>query len=168
MNKSGVFGGLILVVVGGFLLANNLGEWHMFSMERLWPIFVLIPGLVFELSYFSRDRNPGILVPGGILTILGLLFFFETFTDWQFAAFTWPVYPLAVAIGLFQLYIFSGRPRGLLVPVFILTAVSGVAFATMFINTIQQWVNLNLVFPSLLVLAGLLLIFRSSGAKSRV
>lgn len=168
MNKSGVSGGLILVVVGGFLLANNLGEWHIFSIERLWPIFVLIPGLVFELSYFSSGRNRGFLVPGGILTTLGLLFFFETFTNWQFAAFTWPVYPLAVAIGLFQLYIFSGRPRALLVPVFILTTVSGIAFATMFINSIQRWVNLGLVFPILLVLAGLLLIFRSYGPKSRI
>ena len=168
MSKSGVFGGLFLVVVGGLLLANNLGEWHMFSMERLWPIFVLISGLVFELGYFSRDRNTGFLVPGGILTIMGLLFFFETFTDWQFAAFTWPIYPLAVAIGLFQLYIFSGRPRALLAPVFILTAVTGVAIATMFINTIQQWINLGLVFPILLVLAGLLLILRSSGPKSQV
>lgn len=168
MNKSGVFGGLILVVVGGFLLANNLGEWHLFSIERFWPIVVLILGLLFELNYFIKNRNPGLLVPGGILTVLGLLFFFETYTDWRFAAFTWPLYPLSVAIGLFQLYIFSGRPRGLLVPVFILTAVTGVAFTTMFINSIQKWINLGLIFPILLVLAGLLLIFRSSRAKSRI
>ena len=167
MNKSGVFGGLILVVAGAMLLANNLGSWNLFSMERWWPLFVLVPGLIFEWGFFTGERNPGLLVPGGILTTIGLLFFFETFTDWQFAAYTWPGYPLAVAIGLFQLYLFSGRPRGVLVPVFILTVVSAVAFIAMFMNAMQRWVNLGLVLPILLVVAGLLLIFRQPGSKPR-
>ncbi|NLI91467.1 MAG: hypothetical protein GX434_04460 [Peptococcaceae bacterium] len=162
MNKSGMFWGSILIIAGAFLLVNNIAGWNIFGMERLWPIFVLIPGLAFEFGYFSSKRNPGILVPGGILTTLGLLFFFETFTNWHFAAYTWPVYPLAVAVGLFQLYLFSGRSRGLLVPVFILTAVSGIAFTAMFIDIIEQWVNLSLVFPILLILVGLFVIFGSS------
>lgn len=168
MNRRSLVLGLILVVVGGFLLANNLGGWNILSMERMWPIFVFVPGLVFEWGYFGGNRNPGLLVPGGILSTIGLLFFFETFTNWQFAAYTWPVYPLAVAIGLFQLYLFSGRPRGLLIPVMILTVVSCIAFAAMFINIVQRWVNLGFVIPILLVLAGLVLIFRSSGPKSHV
>jgi len=58
MNKGGLFGGLILVVVGGFLLANNIGESHLFRMERLWPLFVLILGLGFELSYLAEIITP--------------------------------------------------------------------------------------------------------------
>lgn len=161
MNRSGMFWGLILIVAGGLLLANNLGQWYLFRMERLWPLFLLIPGLAFEVGYFSQKRNSGLLVPGGILTILGLLFFFEIFTGWQFSAFTWPVYPLAVAAGLFQKYLFSGRPHGLLIPTFILTAVSCVAFASMFLNSIRQWVNIDLVLPVLLVLSGLIILLNS-------
>jgi len=166
MKKGNAFIGSILIVIGILMLADNLGNWDLLRMDRMWPLFILIPGLIFELSYFSGKRNPGILVPGGILTTLGLLFFFETFTGWHFAAYTWPVYPLAVAIGLFQLYLFSGRPAGLLVPVFILTAVSGTAFATMFVKEINRWVNLGLVVPSVLVIIGLVLIFHRSGPKS--
>lgn len=167
MKKNSALGGFVLVVVGALMLANNLGNWNLFSMDWLWPMFILIPGLIFELGYFSNRRNPGLLVPGGILTTVGLLFFFEILTNWQWAEFTWPVYPLAVAIGLFQLYLFSGRPFGLLIPVFILTAVSVVAFTFMFINTLNQWVNLGLIFPCLLVLVGLVLIFHRSGPKSQ-
>ena len=42
-------------------------------------------------------------MPGGILTIIGTLFFFETFTKWNFAEYTWPVYPLAVVWKYFLL-----------------------------------------------------------------
>lgn len=165
MNKSSALIGFILIMIGILMLANNLGNWHLFSMDRLWPVFILIPGLVFELGYFSGRRNPGVLVPGGILTTLGLLFFFETFTGWHWSAYTWPIYPLAVAIGLFQLYLFSGRPAGLLIPVFILTAVTGTAFAAMFINELNRWVNVGLIVPCILVIIGLVLIFHRSGPK---
>lgn len=158
MKKSSVYWGFLLVFVGALLMGNNLGDWHLFRIERTWPIFVLIPGLFFLGMYYIGNRNPSLLVPGGILTAIGLLFFFETVTDWQLAAYTWPIYPLAVAIGLFQLYLFSGRQRGLIIPVFILTTVSVVAFIVMFSNFIQRWVNFGLVISVLLMVAGLLLI----------
>jgi len=80
MKKNNALGGFVLVVVGALMLANNLGNWNLFSMDWLWPMFILIPGLVFELGYFSNRSNPGLLVPGGILTTLGLLFLFEILT----------------------------------------------------------------------------------------
>lgn len=149
-------------------MANNLGGWHLFRIERTWPIFVLIPGLLFVWVYFSGNRNPSLLVPGGILTTIGLLFFFEIFTDWQLAAYTWPVYPLAVAIGLFQIYIFSGRQRGILIPIIILTTVSVVALTAMFFNLIQRWENFGLVLPIFLMLVGLILILSARRPKIKL
>ncbi|AHF09986.1 MULTISPECIES: DUF5668 domain-containing protein [Dehalobacter] len=160
MNKSGLFWGIILILTGGLLLIDNLGNWQIFSMEFLWPVLILILGLAFEFNYFSKKESPGLLVPGGILTVIGLLFIFETFTHWQFSGYTWPVYPLAVAVGLFQLYLFSGRPRGLLVPVFILTALACISFTGMFVTSIQRYIDLGLVVPILLILAGLILIIQ--------
>jgi uncharacterized membrane protein HdeD (DUF308 family) len=151
-----MFWGVILIFLGVFLLIAYLTNWRFLSMERMWPVFILIPGLAFEIAYFSKKTNPGLLVPGGILTVIGLLFFFESFTNYQFSSYTWPIYPLSVAIGLFQLYLFSKRERGLLVPIFILTGVSLVAFAVMFLSAIQRWVNLGIVIPVLLIAAGLL------------
>lgn len=165
MNKNGMFWGLILVIGGGCLLLNNLFDLDLFSMKRLWPIFILVPGLIFELSYFTNRNNPGVLVPGGILTVIGLLFFFETLTGWRLAGYTWPVYPLAVAFGLFQLYLASGRNKGSLIPVLILTAVAVIAWVSMLAHTVLRWVDLGLVIPALLVLAGLFILLRGSGPK---
>ncbi|HBW35117.1 hypothetical protein [Desulfosporosinus sp. BICA1-9] len=162
MPKSNTILGLVFVILGTFLFTNNLFYWNFFSMENFWPIFILIPGLLFEWSYFSTSRNPGLLVPGGILTFLGLLFFFEIFTNWQFSGYTWPIYPLSVAFGLFQLYLFSGRPRGLLIPVFILSTVSVVSFGILFLQVLHTWINFGLLAPIALILVGLFIIFRRS------
>ena len=154
MRGKNYFGGIILIIIGVAAILNNIFNIRFFTMSQLWPMFVLIPGLSFEAAYFSRGREPGLLVPGGILTTIGALFFFETFTNWHFAEYTWPIYPLAVAIGLFQLYLFGGRKRGLLVPVFILTTISVVAFITMLVGNVFYWVNTSLIIPIIFISMG--------------
>lgn len=154
MRGKNYFGGIILIIIGVAAILNNIFNIRFFTMSQLWPMFVLIPGLSFEAAYFSRGREPGLLVPGGILTTIGALFFFETFTNWHFAEYTWPIYLLAVAIGLFQLYLFGGRKRGLLVPVFILTTISVIAFVTMLVGNVFYWVNTSLIIPIIFISMG--------------
>lgn len=159
MNNKNYFWGFFLIITGILLFISKLFDIQLFHMERLWPIFVLIPGLCFNLAYFSTRKAPGLLVPGGILTTIGLLFFFETMTNWHFAEYTWPIYPLAVAVGLFQLYVFGDRKRELLIPVGILTLVSTTSFACMLFGNIFKFINTSLVVPAVLVLIGIFLIF---------
>ena len=165
MKGKNYFGGIILITIGVAAILSNVFNIHLFTMSRLWPIFVLIPGLSFEVGYFSRMKEPGLLVPGGILTTIGMLFLFETYTNWNFAEYTWPVYPLAVAIGLFQLYLFGGRKRGLLVPVFILTSVSVIAFAIMLFGNIFYWINTSLIIPIVFIVIGIYMIIRNFSKK---
>lgn len=164
MRKNTSMIGLIFIVVG------LLGIWgHFFGFKFLnpgvlWPLAVLIPGVLFEISFFSSKSTPGVLVPGGILTTLGLLFFFEIATNWHFSEYTWPVYILAPAIGLFQLYLFS-KPRqsALLIPVGILTLVAGLSFVGMFVGDLWDLIfNNSLVWPILLIVIGVIIIFAHS------
>lgn len=148
--------GILLVVVGVLGVLSSLFDIRFFGWGNLWPIFVLGPGVCFEFAYFSTRRAPGLLVPGGILTTLGLLFFFENLTGWIFSGFTWPVYLIAVAIGLFQLYWFGGRDRGLLIPVGILSTIAIVSFVT----TIFSWISSSMVISILLVIVGALFVFK--------
>lgn len=159
MKKSSTIWGVILVLLGGILLYDNFFDADIISMGTLWPIFILGPGLICEFSFFINRKAPGLLVPGGILTTIGLLFFFETFTNWQFIGYTWPIIVLSVAIGLFQLYLFIGRPKGLLIPVFILTTVSTVSFTIGLLHGINSFINLGLVVPLTLVCLGIYLLF---------
>jgi hypothetical protein len=165
MYKRNLTLGIILILIGAFSILNQFFNLKLFSMSTLWPLFILIPGLLFEFGYFSSRRDPGLLVPGGILTTIGALFLFETFTGWRFAAYSWPVYPLAVAIGLFQLYIFGRHEKGLLIPVTILTAVSVFSFTSMVFKELLWWFDTNLIFPAVLILTGLLILFSNRNGK---
>lgn len=170
MNKNNAAIGLVFIIIG---LLGVLGHFFNFDFLRpasLWPLAVLIPGLCFEVTYFTSKSSPGILVPGGILTVLGLLFFFETMTHWRFSEYTWPVYVLAPAVGLFQLYLFS-KPRTstLLIPVGILTLVAVISFANMFFGNIWHLIFSNsLIWPILLVIVGLIIMFiRSDSTQNK-
>lgn len=159
MNNKNYFWGFFFIIIGILLFIARLFNIQLFHMEKLWPIFILVPGLCFNLLYFSTRKSPGVLVPGGILITLGLLFFFETITNWHFAEYTWPIYPLSVVIGLLQLYIFGTRKKELLIPIGILSLVPTIAFACMIYGNIFRWFNNSLVVPAILVLIGVALIF---------
>ena len=66
--------GLLLILIGGFSLITYIFHLNNELIHHLWFLCVLIPGLYFEMNYFQTRKNPGQLVPGGILTVIGLLF----------------------------------------------------------------------------------------------
>lgn len=162
MKTKDLFWGLLFILVGAFLLLGKFVSLDFLSIGKLWPLFVLVPGLLFEIGYFSDNRNPGLLVPGGILTTIGLLFLFETYTHWHYSEYTWPVYVLSVAIGLFQLYWFGGRQRGLLIPVFILTLVAAISFLTMLSNTFFKWFDYSYLIAIIFILLGIYMLIKKS------
>jgi hypothetical protein len=161
MNKKNIFLGLLLIILGILAIVKQVLNVQFLTMGTLWPLFLLVPGLCFEYGYFVNRKDAGLLVPGGILTTIGALFLFLNLTSWRLSRFTWPVYPLAVAIGLYQLYIFGGRDKGLLIPVGILTAVSLISFA----NMAFAWLNAGIVFAAALILIGLSILFKGSNRR---
>jgi hypothetical protein len=169
MRKSNSMLGGLLVIIGAVLLAARFlfnRSFFAFGADDFWPIIVLLVGAGFELAYYVSMKAPGLLVPGGILTTCGVLFFFEVATHWHFAAYTWPVYILAVAIGLFQLYVHIGKPRGLMVAIGIL---GGIAAACVIVMTFRFFLgafDLGLIIPVVLVLGGLVMVFGKSKSNS--
>lgn len=159
MNNKSNFWGFLFVIVGILLFFSRLLDIQLFGMDKLWPMFVLVPGLCFIVSFFTTRTRPGLLVPGGILTTIGFLFFFETLTNWHFAEYTWPIYPFSVAVGLALLYVYGGRRRGLLIPIGILSLIPIISFTCMIFGNIFRWVNSSLVMPAIFILIGIALIF---------
>ncbi|MBM6617593.1 LiaI-LiaF-like domain-containing protein [Bacillus suaedaesalsae] len=152
MGKSNIVLGLTLILMGILFSLQSLGVIDNF-WSAFWPMFLLIPGVIFHVAFFisgAKKHLAGLLVPGGILLVIGLLFVFESMTSWQFSHFTWPVYMYAVSFGLFELYIFGGRKRGLLIPVGILATV-----ATIFlVNALLSFQLFNL-WPLILIAVGI-------------
>ena len=145
--------GLLLILIGGFSLITYIFHLNNELIHHLWFLCVLIPGLYFEMNYFQTRKNPGQLVPGGILTVIGLLFCFEILTRWDYSNYTWPIYLLAVAFGLFQLYLYDHQDKGLLIPITILCLISLLFYLQLFISS-------SLLLAIFLIIIGLYILFQ--------
>lgn len=120
--------GLILVLVGFLLVAGTFVP-ELISMQKLWPLFLLIPVAIFvtNLMQFGRQAE-GVWVPLVILTGLTAYFLWLNYTSWGNSASTWPVYVLLPGLGLLALYL-SNRTTALLIPVSVLIGLSVVFFS---------------------------------------
>lgn len=167
MRRGNTTLGGLLILVGGLLLAARFFfRDPLLSLDAgdFWPIIIFLVGAGFELAYYITLKAPGLLVPGGILTTYSLLFFFETATNWRFASVTWPIYLLGVAVGLFQLYLHNGRPKGLLTAVGIIGGIVAACFIAMSFRFVLGIVDLGILIPVVLLVGGLILV---SGRRGR-
>jgi len=124
MNNFRLFYGILFLVLGIIALLAAINAISL-SWDYFWPLFILVPGITFEYSFFNKKskgfKNAGILIPSGILIIVGLLFYINVFFGWHLMGYLWPVFILAPAVGLFQFYLFGPRVKALLIPIGILT-----------------------------------------------
>ncbi len=92
--------GIVLVVVG--LFALGIVVFGVDLTQYGWPLFVIVPGLTLLVVGFLGG-GVGASVPGGIVTMLGLVLAYQSSTgDWASWAFAWAlVAPGGVGLGLY-------------------------------------------------------------------
>ncbi len=174
MKRSGKVLGGILIILGILFLMRNFSIfdplWRIldlgYILSRFWPsLFLIVPGLLFHSSYFSGNRgNPGVLVPGGILLVLGIVFQINMlFGGWHI---TWPLIIFSVAFGLFELYIFGNREKGLLIPIGILSGLSFIFFFSFSLNMLLSFNTKPFALPVLLIGIGLIVLSGSRKGRS--
>jgi hypothetical protein len=95
-----------------------------------------------------------------------MLFLFEVTTNWHFAAYTWPIYIIGVAVGLIQLYLFGGRQKGLLIASSIVGGIGAFFMVCCLFNAITSVVNLGIVIPIALIIGGVAIFAGSSSHRS--
>jgi len=68
----------------------------------LWPLFVMVPGLIFlYFAYTGDKKTAGLAVPGTVITGTGLILFYQNLTGhWESWAYIWTLYPLFVGLAL--------------------------------------------------------------------
>jgi hypothetical protein len=92
--------GIVLVVVGVFFLTMRLFDVDLSRYG--WPLYVIIPGLTLLVVGFI-SLGSGALVPGGIVTVTGLILAYQSTTeDWASWSYAWAlVVPGGVGLGIF-------------------------------------------------------------------
>jgi hypothetical protein len=116
--------GIVLLLLGVLLTLDQLNFIDITS-GMAFSIILLSLSVLFHLYYFFASKgNEGLLVPGGILLVYGLMFLASTNSS-IFNNGLWPLLILGPALGIFELYVFSRGQKGSMIPVFILTAVGG-------------------------------------------
>lgn len=105
-NRS--IGAILLIGVGVlFFLTNTLGIniWGIFDFS--WPLFVVLPGLLFlGLAFFGDSKIAGLVVPGALIAGTGAILWVQDITDhWESWAYVWTLYPVFLGLAL----MFLGR-----------------------------------------------------------
>jgi len=100
-----VFPGTFLLLLGMIFLADDIW-WLRGGVSDNWPLVLVALGLSFFASYFVQPKSRGLIIPGGILLGLGIIFFFaeHRFIRWYTIMnilHWWPI--LFIGLGLWLL-----------------------------------------------------------------
>ncbi|MNZ58288.1 hypothetical protein D3C78_762920 [compost metagenome] len=118
--------GIFIVAAGVLILFGKLGVFG-FLGRALWPLVILLPGLVLHMLFFSRRASATVLIPAGILTVYGLLFGLCNIWGWGLMKYLWPVLLLGIAVGLYEYSINSPRRSGGLSAIAVILGVLSIA-----------------------------------------
>ena len=159
--KGRAIAGVALILLGAYLFFmrdETVSTGAIFVY--FWPTLFVIPvGILLHWLYFGvfGRKAVGVLVPAGIVTAAGIVCQIATLTDgW---AYLWPGFILAVAVGLFEFYWFSGRHKALLIPINILAGLSIIFFIAFSIGNLLGRLALGQPFVAIvLILAGAFLV----------
>ena len=159
--------GVVLVVVGLFFLVVRVLDIDLSVYG--WPLFVIIPGLTLVIVGFA-SLGTGALIPGSILTMVGLILAYQNATgDWPAWAYAWPlVAPFSVGLALFMQGLRT-RDVSLLRQGRSLMFIGAVIFMILFVvfETILHISGIDYgwfgkaALPALLIIIGLVLLMRS-------
>lgn len=154
--------GIIILAAGIIIL---LGKWGVFSflLKNLWPLLLLIPGILLHLWHFYRKGPAELLLPGGALVVYSIVFFIGIIGGWQTLKYTWPAFILGIAVGLYEYDRFSKRhQQGILAAAFILGALSIILLGI----TLFTWPLIYLL-AILLIIGGIYLIVARGNKRRR-
>lgn len=163
-RKSGIVGGIILILLGLLFLASELFP-DTFSFWE-WPFIIILIGLVFLLwAIFSGIG--GLAIPGSILTgIGGILYYQNAYNDWESWSYVWALIPGFVGLGImlsgiidrdFKHRFFNG------LSLLIISAILFFAFGSFF----GLAPEITMYWPVLLVVLGLVSLIRSLSSNRK-
>ncbi|HEY2596877.1 MAG TPA: hypothetical protein VGJ79_00165 [Candidatus Dormibacteraeota bacterium] len=172
-SGAGIALGVVLVVVGMFYLVVQIAAVDLSSFG--WPLIVIIPGVTL-LIVGIISLGSGAAIPGGILTMVGLVLAYQNSTGhWTSWAYAWAlVAPGGVGLGLFLQGLrernssLVRQGRSLMFIAALIFMVGFVFFESILnISNINDQPVVRAALPALFIVIGLLLLARSISNSRR-
>jgi hypothetical protein len=168
MRRASIFPALVLILLGVWFLAGNLGV-RLPGMDAMWPIFPLGGGLLFLGGYLFDRHDPGLIFVGLAVSLIGVFFFFFTLrvplpvagmqegVGWGDMSKLWPAFVVIIGMSFIALFLAEGKREW---AVFSVGAVAVIVGCVAFLFTLG-WLAGDIgrllvkLWPLLLVIAGL-------------
>ncbi|RRJ66689.1 hypothetical protein EHV15_29985 [Paenibacillus oralis] len=154
--------GILILAAGIVILLGKLG-FFSFLGRAFWPLLLLIPGILLHLWHFWRKGPSELLLPGAILVVYSIVFFIGIIGGWDTLKYTWPLFFLGIAVGLFEYDYFSPRRQnGMFIAALIIGAISVILLGWTLFS-----LSLIYVLAILLIIGGIWLIVVRGRGKNR-
>lgn len=167
-NKTSYYIGIILIIIGAAALYNAIFLDDLFSMRNMWPLFILLPGLFLEIDYFSnyRYRDASVLIPGGLLTLIGGFFLVKEFVPIM-DGLTGTIFMVIFGFALLQYYLAKPKDRGILIISLTLILLGSFLTYGRYLGEFPYWFNMSTVRAFLILLLGVYLVFRTTSRPKK-
>ena len=156
-RRGALIPGLVLILLGGWLLATTLGV-RLPDLDQLWPILPLSFGLASLVQFFvDGRRSPGLIFTGVASALLGAFFLTITLGPlaWGDLDRYWPVFVLIGGVAFLAQWLARPGEFGLLVPALLALLVGGGALA-LTLGYVQPAISAQILrlWPVLLIVLG--------------
>ena len=164
-QKSMIFGGILLVLIGAFLLSREI--WPGLFQFWDWPFFIIGLGGVFIL-WAIVNKTGGLAVPGAILAGIGGILYYQSLTkDWASWSYIWGLIPGFVGIGVILSGIIDGNYKEAFTGGLTLLLISGVLFFA-FGEFFGLYAEITRYWPIVLILLGVIALVRAVFSKKKM
>lgn len=153
--------GCILLGLGVAGILKQIFQPNIGGYISTKALVMLGLGVFFEWKYFTTKSSPGLLIPGGILTVIGLDKLLTGILG-TYLLSNFPADRIGVVLGLFQFYWYGDRKKWLLIPIVILS----IQVLDTLCRGLFRWFNGRLIWPIALILLGILFLLNDR-TKSR-
>jgi hypothetical protein len=112
-RRGSLVGGLILILIGGAMLAERLHVW-LPAWEDLYPFIFILLGLASAYRIRGRGYRDGVF--GAVFFLsLGVFFLLRNFDVIPYFH-SWPIFLIAIGLGLIAPIAFVPKQWGALIP----------------------------------------------------
>jgi hypothetical protein len=96
--------GILIIGAGIIVMLGKLGVFQTI-LSWSWPLLVLFMGLLVHMFVMNRKLPSIGYLPATFMIGLSLVFLLCAWFGWRWLGMLWPIIPLSIAVGLYEIAI---------------------------------------------------------------